>query len=72
MSNFIFILRVGKMAGGVQPLDRFKEGYCLKANTVNGNNNEIWVFCYDTEIKRDDWMEALRIVTPYISTLIIS
>jgi hypothetical protein len=49
------------MAGGVQPLEKFKEGYCLKANTVNGNNNEIWVFCFDTEIKRDDWLEALRI-----------
>ena len=50
------------MAGGVQPLGRFKEGYCLKANTVNGASNEIWVFCYDTEIKRDEWLEALRIV----------
>jgi hypothetical protein len=50
------------MAGGVQPLGRFKEGYCLKANTVNGASNEVWVFCYDTEIKRDDWLEALRIV----------
>ena len=58
--NYIF--RNGEMAGGVQPLGRFKEGYCLKSNTVNGASNEIWVFCFDTEIKRDDWLEALRIV----------
>jgi hypothetical protein len=57
------------MAGGVQPLGRFKEGYCLKANTVNGASNEIWVFCYDTEIKRDDWLEALRIVNKLKSFL---
>ena len=43
-------------------MGKFKEGYCLKSNTVNGASNEVWVFCFDTEIKRDDWLEALRIV----------
>jgi hypothetical protein len=27
------------------------------------------VFCFDTEIKRDDWLEALRIVIPPHSPL---
>jgi len=33
----------------------------LKANTVAGASNEVWVFCFETEVKRDDWLEALRI-----------
>jgi len=52
-------------------LGKFKEGYCLKSNTVNGASNEVWVFCFDTEIKRDDWLEALRIVNLFYTSVLI-
>ncbi len=44
------------------PLGKFKEGYCLKINTVNGSSNENYIFCFKNENIRDDWTEALKIV----------
>ena len=69
MSN-LFKNRHGLMVGGVQTLEIYKEGYCLKVNTVNGASNQIWVFCCDTQNIRDEWLDALRTVILFLILLI--
>jgi len=41
-------------------MGHFDEGECLKLLTKEKENDEIWILCFSTEMKRDQWLEAIR------------
>ena len=41
-------------------LGKFNEGFCVKVNTEEGSQKQVWIMCFDNEQTTEEWIQKLK------------